>query len=155
MITRLILISKKQFAWVCLTSSGQNPHIDCGSVLVAAALCKSYVKAQDMQIRAHTYYENLRDAILPSTAAAWDAEIEAAELLRLADPSAMDILKAKSFPTQGAIDVHSTTLSPLPKDSLPISRWFYLAMQIEENQCAVNFFIPHVVLILYKIGNCT
>lgn len=104
------------------------------SSFVAAALCKSYKTAKEKNSSISMYYDNLASTIPRSTAIAWETSMDEAEHIQLETPSAMDILKAKQSAHQNGTQSASAAIARLPEDNLPISRWFYLAMQIEENQ---------------------
>lgn len=62
----------------------------------------------------------------------WEAEINAAEAVRLQKPDAMDYMKAKPMaPIEEAVAEGTDAMA---NDNDDVTRWFELAIQVEEMQ---------------------
>lgn len=92
-------------------------------------LCRSYQKASDMLEHAKAYYQNLSDQAGKTIVEKWTHDIEAAELNRKYDITAMNIYAAKSTDDM-PVNRHPATGIP----ESPIASWMDLSLGVEEKQ---------------------
>ncbi len=72
-------------------------------------------------------------SIDPDLIPAWDEAMIAAEAVRLQHPEAMDYLKAMPV-GESEPETRGEDLATVAQDSSDITRWFELAIQVEEMQ---------------------
>ena len=96
---------------------------------MVSTLCRSYRHAVDMLDHAGTYYHNLTNEAGRTMVEKWSEEIEAAEVKRKYDKTAMDIYAAKL-----ADPIQSSRLPSAGMPTTPLASWMELSLAVEEKQ---------------------
>lgn len=104
------------------------------TIPAAAAICRGFVKAKTQHISANVYFAKLLLSIDPASIPAWETEINAAEAVRLQKPDAMDYMKAKPVGPLEHAGAWAEGTDSIEIENGDISRWFELAIQVEEIQ---------------------
>ena len=96
---------------------------------MVSTLCRSYRHAVDMLDHAGTYYHNLTNEAGRTMVEKWSEEIEAAEVKRKYDKTAMDIYAAK---LAEPLESSRHPASGMPTTTL--ASWMELSLAVEEKQ---------------------
>ncbi|KAG6905597.1 hypothetical protein DXG01_001766 [Tephrocybe rancida] len=119
-------------------------------LLTADALNNSYVRvvhyqeAIVMHDKATTYHDGMTTTLKTEDHTRWDREIDKAEVERIKDYKAMDIMKTRDIKQPLAM---SSTDTPAAKGSDPNEDWIRLSLMIEEQQR-----VPHCLIVTeYKV----
>jgi hypothetical protein len=94
----------------------------------ADALCDRFLLAKSMQTQTEAYFTEMTTGISPSYHVKWEAEIRAAEAVRLTRPAAMDILGARPAVVENE---HVTKTLQVTSDG---ERLIELALSMEQLQ---------------------
>ncbi|KAG6914907.1 hypothetical protein DXG01_014630 [Tephrocybe rancida] len=113
-------------------------------------LCQKYQEAIVMHDKATTYHDGMTTTLKAEDCTRWDREIERAEVERIKDYKAMDIMKARDIKQSSAM---SSTDTPAAEGSDPNEDWICLSLMIEEQQRVPHCLIvtEYKVIILHRI----
>jgi hypothetical protein len=94
-----------------------------------STLCTRYAQASAMAQTTREYFEKLSSAVSMANRRQWTEEIRHAESHRLADPTAMDILRVQK---------HKQNDKSMPytegRDHTLVEEWVQMALDVEEKQ---------------------
>jgi hypothetical protein len=97
---------------------------------MAASLCARHMEASEMVSQTKKYYMQLSATVGHNAILTWEDEVLAAEAMRLADVTAMDIYAARVADQESI----ASGPAPAPENMTSIEHWIQLAIMVEEKQ---------------------
>ncbi|KAG6903916.1 hypothetical protein DXG01_013958 [Tephrocybe rancida] len=101
----------------------------------APFLCRKYREATEMEAKAQTYHDDMVTTLNVSEKETWDQEIQKAEVDRVQDYKAMDIMKTRDVKRPVATESGDAIIAD-GRDAN--EEWMRLALMIEEQQQVIS-----------------